>query len=93
MTQGPIGCTEVGTEGPDELQASAGAAGPQTFCGLGDNDTIVGSSGGDVLLGGPGDDTLTASSEGGLIDGGDGADVCTQSTPVVEPAQFLNCEG
>jgi uncharacterized delta-60 repeat protein len=51
----PVGCTIVGTSGPDVL---VGTGGDDHICGLGGNDRIYGKAGNDTLDGGPGNDRL-----------------------------------
>ena len=51
----PVGCTIVGTPGPDVL---VGTSGDDHICGLGGNDKIYGKAGNDTLDGGPGNDRL-----------------------------------
>jgi len=51
----PVGCTIVGTSGPDVL---VGTGGDDHICGLGGDDRIYGKAGNDTLDGGPGNDRL-----------------------------------
>ncbi len=91
VTDGPVGCTIVGTDGPDELTSPASPSG-QIVCGLAGNDVIVGTNPSDVLLGGPGDDTLTGAPVGGIVNGGFGSDQCQQAGPASAPITVIDCE-
>ena len=91
VTDGPVGCTVVGTDGPDQIMTPE-SVGIQTVCGLGGDDSLVGTNGSDVLLGGAGDDQLRASARGGTLDGGRGLDDCQQAGPAIAAAIIINCE-
>jgi hypothetical protein len=83
IVDGPVGCTVVGTDGPDRLAAVPESANRgQILCGLGGNDILTGIGAADRLFGGEGDDQLTAGSDGGLLNGGPGVDTCAQTAPV-----------
>lgn len=62
-TPHPLGCTILGTDGPDVL---VGTPGDDVLCGFGGDDRLVGRGGDDKLIGGPGSDVLR---------GGPGADI------------------
>lgn len=92
IIDGPVGCTIVGTEGSDELEADSLPPLTDTVCGLGGDDVLVGSQATDTLLGGPGDDELRGSAAGGLLDGGPGVDTCEQQGPATGPVITVSCE-
>lgn len=73
VTDGPVGCTVVGTPGDDEKLT--GTQGDDTICGLGGNDRLLGFSGDDVLYGGEGDDALLGNSGADVLFGGAGDDI------------------
>lgn len=65
-----IGCTQLGSDGPDEL---IGTAGDDILCGLGGPDLIRGLGGNDVLLGNDGSDELFGGGDDDYLQGGNDA--------------------
>jgi hypothetical protein len=72
----PTRCDVVGTDGNDTLQADKPGL---IICGLGGNDTLIGTSGDDILRGGTGDDDIQAGAGNDDLYGGDGTDICRQA--------------
>lgn len=70
-TPHPLGCTILGTEGPDVL---VGTDGDDVLCGLGGNDQLWGLDGDDELIGGPGADILRGGPGADLLFGKSGDD-------------------
>ena len=68
---GGVGCTIVGTPGPDVL---VGTAGDDVICGRGGNDRLRGGGGDDRLRGGRGDDRLRGGDGNDVLRGGRGDD-------------------
>jgi acetyl esterase/lipase len=66
-----VGCTIVGTPGPDRL---TGTRGGDVICGGDGDDTIDGGQGDDLVFGGDGDDTIHGGQGDDLVFGGDGDD-------------------
>ena len=75
-----IGCTLIGSAGPDAL---VGTAGRDVICGRGGDDVVRGmggddlvdaSTGADRVYGGPGNDRLIGATGADRLDGGDGSD-------------------
>jgi hypothetical protein len=92
IVDGPVGCTIVGTDEDNELSSEGVTLTPDTVCGLGGDDVLLGSRATDTLLGGPGDDVLIGSSAGGFLDGGLGEDTCGQTTPATGQVTTIECE-
>ncbi len=71
ISDGPVGCTIVGTSGDDVI---VGTKQRDVICGLAGNDEITGLSGNDIIYGGPGDDIIEGNTGRDLIFGGPGYD-------------------
>lgn len=72
----PDRCDVVGTDGNDKMHAKKHGL---ILCGLGGNDTLVGTKGHDTLRGGTGDDELQGGAGDDNLFGGDGTDICRQA--------------
>jgi Ca2+-binding RTX toxin-like protein len=66
-----LGCSILGTDGPDQLD---GTAESDVICGLAGDDTLSGLGGIDLLIGGDGDDTMRGGDGDDLFTGGIGND-------------------
>lgn len=77
LSDGPVGCTVVGTPGDDEKLT--GSTRRDTICGLAGNDRILGFSGDDVIYGGSGNDALLGNGGNDILYGEDGDDILNGS--------------
>lgn len=69
--QSLVGCTIVGTNGPNEITGTPGA---DVICALGGSDTINGRGGADLIYGGPGNELIRAGLGNDTVSAGRGND-------------------